>query len=479
MTKTLSAGAARRIINPKLGHGKAGIRLFGDPIQAVESDLTATVLVLDNQETKLVIIAADLIGMRTSSARKIRQAVANTLDIPISHVLFNFSHNHSTPAAADFVPDTAENMALKERYMSDLENRIVEAAQEANSKLQPARIGTGWGESFVGVYRREERNGQDVLGEVPDHEIDSSVGVIRVDDLNGNAIATLFRYSCHPVVVGPRSLVASTDFMGPARDVVEKSLGGLALFLQGAGGNINPRVGIGWEIDCRDTKNRVGLSLGAEVLKVASSIRTNRKQTQRIPLGNIPNILFTPWVDVEGETTADLRATDETVQLEFVEMPPLAQAQELDDYWSKTLAERQANSAPEWQVRVAVMMERWTKNLLRAINAGNATFPLYIQVLGINDIVLTTMTVETFYETGLTIRARSPYNDTFVLGYTNGTDAYLPRAEDYPEGGWKLDGQYAVPDLLFQYAGLPMALHPNSEQRAIDESLKLINQLSN
>jgi hypothetical protein len=42
----LESGAARRVINPPLGTGKGGLRLFGDPIQAMESDLTATVLVL-------------------------------------------------------------------------------------------------------------------------------------------------------------------------------------------------------------------------------------------------------------------------------------------------------------------------------------------------------------------------------------------------------------------------------------------------
>ena len=76
---------------------------------------------------------------------------------------------------------------------------------EADGRLQPARIGCGWGESTIGVYRRETRDGRDVLGEVPDHPIDPSVGVIRVDDLDGNPIAVAFRYSAHPVTVGGRS----------------------------------------------------------------------------------------------------------------------------------------------------------------------------------------------------------------------------------------------------------------------------------
>ena len=40
-----------------------------------------------------------------------------------------------------------------------------------------------------------------------------------------------------------------------------------------------------------------------------------------------------------------------------------------------------------------------------------------------------------------------------MLGYTNGCFGYLPRGEDYPEGGWKIDESYAVPDLIPQAWG--------------------------
>ena len=86
--------------------------------------------------------------------------------------------------------------------------------------------------------------------------------------------------------------------------------------------------------------------------------------------------------------------------------------------------------------------------------------------------------LETFYETGLSIKAQSPFANTFVCGYTNGVGGYLPRAEDYPAGGWKLDGTYAVPDMLFQFWNIPTALHPSSEQRAVEGTLKAIQEVS-
>ena len=480
MGRTLQAGAARRVINPQLGTGKAGLRLFGSPIQAIESDLTATVLVLGDDDTKVAVVATDLCVMSMAEAGELRTGVAEALGIPVSHVLLNLSHNHSAPALPEFMAmtDSPEDVPFRERYRRDLLEWLVEAAVEADGRLQPARIGCGWGESRIGVYRRVVRDGRDVLGEVPDHPIDSSVGVIRVDDLDGNPIATVFRYSAHPVTVGSRSMVASPDYPGPARDVLEHNLGGLALFLQGCGGNINPRVGIGYEIDCRDTKHRVGLELGGEALKVAAGIRTNTRPGERRPLGNVPNILFTPWEPVTGDTCTYLGASEATIPLDYIELPPLDEARAILTHWQRTLEERRSRDAQDWEVRAAQKYEHWARNLVAAVEYGHPAPNLSLQAIRVNDIVIASMNVETFFETGLEIMSRSPLPDTFVLGYSNGLVAYLPRAEDYPEGGWKLDASYAVPDLIPQAWGMPVALHPDSEQRAVEGSLGLIRGLT-
>ena len=124
-------------------------------------------------------------------------------------------------------------------------------------------------------------------------------------------------------------------------------------------------------------------------------------------------------------------------------------------------------------------MEAWARRLLAAVEAGGATFDLKLQAVRVDDIVIAGMNVETFFETGLEIRGRSPLSDTFVLGYTNGSMAYLPRAEDHPKGGWKLGERYALPDQIPQfYPGQVTALHPDSEQRALEGMLTLIRQLT-
>jgi len=479
MSKTLYAGAARRVINPRLGTGKPGLRLFGDPIQSIESDLTATAVVFANGDAKVVVIATDLCIISTTEALELRGAVAKALGIPTSHVLLNLSHNHSAPALPGFMwmTDLPDEAAFKERYRRDLEQWLVEAAVEAALRVQPARMGTGWGESRIGVYRRESRDGVDILGEVVDHPIDTSVGVVRVDDLDGSPIAILFRYSAHPVTIGPRSVVGSADYPGPARDVVERSLGGLSLFLQGCGGNVNPAAGIGYEVDCSDTKDRVGIELGAEVLKVAAGIRTNRRAGERTTFGTVPNILVTPWEYVNGSPCDHLGALEDSLALEFGELPSVEQAEEVHAHWQRALAERIAREAETWEIRVAKKYENWSGILVEAARDGHPTCDLTVQALRVNDLVLVGIAAEVFFETGLEIRGGSELPDTFVLGYTNGAVGYLPRADDYPEGGWRLDGSYALPDLIPQAWELPVAFRPDSAARTTEFALELIRRL--
>jgi len=479
MSTNLFGGAARVVINPPLGINRPGVRIFRDPIQAIESDLTATAVVLSNGPVSVVVIAVDLLFMSMPVITALRQRIADAIGCPLSNVLVNFSHTHGGPAFSDFIDDTPEQMDLQRRYQEKVEEQLVAVATEAQKRLQPARIGAGKGQCRIGVYRRAKtESGRDVLGEVPEAPIDPAVGVIRVDDLEGRPIATLFSYGCHPVTMGPRSLVASSDFPGAARSVVEATLDGLSLFLQACGGNINPVWGIGYEVDCRDAKNRTGTILGGEVIQVASQIRTHVRRGEKTPIGPVSNILLWPWIPVTGESCRHLAAVEEVVRLEYGELPSLERATAIHEGWQKKLAEDLSRGARDWDLNYSARFVHWSRKLVQAVANGHPTLDVVIQAIRINDIVLCGLSVESFFETGLSLKARSPFAHTEVLGYTNGCAAYLPRAEDYPPGGWDIDEQYAVPDLFFQSYSLPVALRPDSEQLVVEKTVSLMQRLA-
>ena len=475
----LIAGAATLTINPKMGVSKGGLRLFGGPIESIESDIYMSALVLESKGITLALMTCDLGMMSNAEGLALRTAVGEAIDLPVSQVMINFSHNHSSPSSLDWQrsSDSPAQMAFMEEYTNYLRERTVECAVRAKETLRPARLEAAWGESDINIYRREWNGTQDILGEVPDHPTDKSVGVIRVDDLDGKAIATLFRYSCHPVVVGARATALSADFPGPARKIVEESIGGVVLFMQGCGGNLNPQVGIGYEEDCSDTNFRVGRSLGAEALRVALGIRTNKFQRERVELNNIPNILFKPWHERTDHPAIELASSEQLVHFTFAPLPSLEYAEELVSKWSKEVEDRSSREVLPWEIRAAKKYLAWAHALVNAVKDGNPTREFKVQAFRIGDIAIVGMNTETFFETGLEIQSQSPFEHTFVLGYTNGLIMYLPRAEDYPEGGWKIEGKYALPDLMPPGYCQPVIWNPDSESRAVKACIEVLDSL--
>ena len=160
MSSTLDAGVSRRIINARVGSPKFGIRLFADPIQGYESDLTATALVLANSHTKLAIIALDICELFNPLSNQIRQEAADLLGVPRSHVMINLSHDHSTPSPPNSTRDSAERKRFADIFGKELKGHILAAVAEADRAKQPVRIGAGAGEAQVGIYRRETGAGR-------------------------------------------------------------------------------------------------------------------------------------------------------------------------------------------------------------------------------------------------------------------------------------------------------------------------------
>jgi hypothetical protein len=483
---TLRAGVARRQINPPLGIETVGFSSREGVVDSIESDLTVSCLVLacrdgERVRAKIAIIALDLCNPPLRRVEEWRRRIAGAIGTPVSHVMVNLNHTHSAPALPDCPPEFEYQRPMLEAYQAMVVDRMIDAARAADASLQDARIVAGRGESHIGINRREiGPDGMVFLGEAPDGEVDPMVGVIRVDDLSGRPIAILFSYGCHTVVVGPRSPMISPDFPGAARDVVEKALGGTAMFLQACGGDIMPIGGMGYETDCRDAKDHIGTMLAGEVLKVAAGLRTHVKPGARTWLGSLlgKGMTLTPWVPVEGESCTFLGAVSETVSLDLIQFPSLAEAEAIRAERYKEMEEARAGG-PERSAQVTTRFAAWADRLVDAVRTGRPpTWDFAIQVVRVNDIVLVGLSAETFAATGLRIKARAPFEHTQVLGYTNGCVCYLPPAEDYPPGGWSVRGRYQIPDLVFQSYLVPTGLHPGSEQRVVDRALTLINQLA-
>lgn len=487
----LAVGAASSTIPTAAGLAGPGLRIWAETYARLESELTVRALVANSGGGILVLLSADLLWFPDDVAAAIRDAVADVAGTTPAHVLLNASHAHSVPPlpTTPISDPTADHDALR-RFGDDVVVAALEATRNAKARLRPARMGTGRGTTPIGVYRRAfDARGRGHLGEVPDRAIDRIVPVVRFDDLDGQPIAVLFSYGCHPVLYGPVARAISSDYPGAARTFVERALTSssgppdaaitpvVGMFLQGCGGDINPRHGIGVEHDPLETKDREGTVLGAEVVRVAAEIRTNTFRGPKAVFAN-GDISGWPWLPVQDHASLIIDASFETVTLPLSPLPSREVAEVIRAEHASVLRQAEARHAAAPELRLRRRWVEWSERLVDAVATRSSTIEVPIQAVRLGDLAILGIGMEVFSDTGVAIRADSPLPATVVLGYTNGYHGYLPRDVDLPEGGWSATERYALPDLYPQAWLQPTAIGPTAERIVVQASKRLLDEIA-
>ena len=469
----LLAGVARVVITPPVG-----IRMLGYTVQAgcsegVERELTATALLLSDGVTQVVIIACDVVFIQSPHVDRIRARIGDKLGIPASNVLINCSHTHLGPMLPGWKVEDAEQDRIQQRYVAALEESLAGLCGMAATNLQPARIGAGRGTAAIGINRRERLpQGGIMIGENPAGAVDRDVSVIRVDDLSGRTLATVTAAGCHTVVLGPKTLSLSPDFIGPAREIIESATGALSLFLQGAAGNVNPICGIGTGgPEQFDDADRLGAMLAGETLKTWASIRTHHRSGPRRVVQSVAAISVWDYEPLAAECVDFLGVASRRVTLPMAALPDQATADREVAVRRQARDEAIARGDSPGARNVTQRLLEWAELVARTVAAGQrVTRDLEVWAFRINDIGLVAVNGEPFAELSLEVKARSPLANTIFLGYSNGCLGYFPTPEAFREGGME------VIDSVRNYM-LPAAFTPQWGPTIVETSLELLEEL--
>jgi len=270
--ENLKAGVARVNITPFLGCPMAGYSSRDRGSKTIDDELYCKALVLYDGETKLAIVTNDLIGVDDGFVRATRELIEQSTGILQSNVLICASHTHFGPEIRRRKGETEEaNDKFNLAYVAVLQRKMATAVQLANQGLHDAKIDAGKGHTDELSFNRHtiRPDGTAVTTyRLPTNEenltfgpIDPEVGVVRIDNVNGEPLATIINFACHPVCSVDRMYAISADYPGYAMKAIEKELGGICLFTLGCAGNIVPieRESI--------SKKRIGMSLGGELIK--------------------------------------------------------------------------------------------------------------------------------------------------------------------------------------------------------------------
>jgi len=406
----LQVGFYKVNITPYIGCPLGGFASRKDVSQGFHDELYARIVVIAGQEL-VVLVSTDLLCLPAESVNQIRKLAAEKIGAREECIAIAATHTHSGP---ELRPDVKEQPTPA--YVRNLTDDIAGGIYAAWRVRQPARIGVGSGRIHgIGVNRRH-----------PDGlPIDPEVGVFRFEFEKKGLGGVLINYTCHPVVLGPDNLLVSADYPGYTTRLIEqvKGPGVVALFTNGATGDINTGhsadlSALGYPIPGRtfERAEKLGVMLAGEVLKTLETI--------------------------ECAPELPVAAKRKIVALALKDLPPLEQVQR--DLQEKQAALEQilTEGAAEEVVIKARVNQLYAELLLDAVThqAKNPTpksLNVELQAIRIGQSVLLTFPGELFVEIGLQIKKQSPFEQTYILGYTNGYIGYLPTVHAFREGGYE------------------------------------------
>ncbi len=210
--------------------------------------LTVRALVLENNGTCVAICSTDFLGFPSVLCDKVRQQVPN---IPPENILIGSTHNHSGPDCYGF-PDQNGKTSADLKYIDSVCDELAKAINQAHSKLQPANIKTATGPA----------RGKIAYNYYAEKLYDPRCHVVEFLDFQGDSIATLINYACHPEVIGSDQGILSPDFVGPLYDRIRKRTGGTGIFMNSAiGGMVTA--------DCRGPNGR-DIQTWAECIRIGN-----------------------------------------------------------------------------------------------------------------------------------------------------------------------------------------------------------------
>lgn len=232
-TYEIRVGVASGTINPPVGSFIAGDRKNRQFI-GIHDDLFAKAVVFDDGVTPVALVVVDCIGLPYPTVQRIRRAAmakVQNLDLTEDRIVVVSTHTHGGPDVIGIWGPDETTSGVDPEYLHRLVDtaaaQVAEAAnarRSATLRFAETESGEGW-----------------VVNDCEPGEIDRSVVVLQCLDEDGQSIATLTNFACHPTCIDGTVSEVSADFLGSFYAELSSLYPGEHMFLQGAvGGWIQP-----------------------------------------------------------------------------------------------------------------------------------------------------------------------------------------------------------------------------------------------
>ena len=392
-------GFAKVDITPSCNVQTVGFNREDNLSRGVLHRLYAKISVWHSEEDKACLVAIDHIGFMYEDSNTLRDMIGDRLDITREKVMLCFSHTHSSP-----------NISLEPEYFRFLCEQVLSGADEAQKNMLPVKAAWGTTEADIGINRRNL-----------DGVLDRRINILKVADaVTGNLCLLILRLTAHANVLYADNYMISSDFIGVARDLLEKKYGCSVMITQGASGNVKPRYE--FTLEALD--------------KMVSAV-----------------------------DNAVAACIDE---IKPVDIKRLSMFSQMDTFYADVPSMERAQEICEEAMRInQIDGTNWLKEVAR-LNAegvkqqGTQT---EIQYFMLDDGCLCGVESEIMCELAVDVVKACEDDLIYFGGYTNGCGGYLPTAEEYDKGGYEVLHSYLI---YYIYHGRVMPLNRDTAEKLVN-----------
>ena len=408
---TLSVGVAAVDITPPVGVPLGGYgdgdrrRSFPDldptdyhtlmsPSTGILDPIMCKALVLEESGRRFAIMTIDAVAVTAQAVADLhRIAAARGVDIPLDHIMAVASHTHSGPGTITdlhFWEFAAMDFYQSQVY-DGFVNGCADALVAAWNDRGPATFAAG-STAVVGLTRNRRARDSNVFTR---DSIDSELGVMRFDRLDGTPVATLWNFPVHGLIYWWDNMEYSADLFGHVARRVEAQGGGICLYANGAEGDLVPNGRGAADGD------RLGGTLSNEILAVRASLT---------PTGSVNLAGRSEWIDFGAASLS-------------IDVNRLGRSN------SGSRVVQLLQGIPGFSLGIGISMgSSWFEHRHR------------FSGLRINDVAVATIPGEAIHTVGLAVKSHGSslgYRQTFVFGLANSHMGYITTPDEYDAGGYE------------------------------------------
>ncbi len=426
-------GIATVVITPEKPMWMAGYASRTKPSEGKIHDLNAKALALEDAAgTRLVIVAADLIGFPREFRDRMEKEVGERYQLRPESLLLNASHTHSGPElrawrATQLWDLPPEQIELSKQYSESLRGKLVELVGRALEDLAPARLSYLHARAGFAMNRRLQGDKGYSISPNADGPVDHDVPVLQVTSPDGKKTwALMFGYACHNTTLSDYEFCG--DYAGFAQRYVEEAHPGTtAFFIIGCGADQNPtpRRTIEWaQQHGRALSNAVEAALLARPRPVQGPLKV-----------------------ALGEAT-----------LELERPPSVADLKKQASSTSGTLYERRH-------------AEELLAELEKTGRVSN-TYPYLVHVAQFgHDLTMVGLAGEVVVDYSLRLKKELAGPVVWVAGYCNEVFGYVPSQRVLEEGGYEARGA------VVYYSTIPLPFAPSVEKLIVGKVHELTQKV--